>query len=128
VPHGLHHWYHLHGTRGRVEWQRSLNEKPKFWSADEQMDQPAQVDWGWQRMDASEEANRSEHGGTDWHAHASFRDALLHGKPPELDVYKAIETAAPAILAGESIKRGSIPLAVPDFRPGPNRAKGEAPR
>ncbi|NQU12048.1 Gfo/Idh/MocA family oxidoreductase [bacterium] len=128
VPHGLHHWYRLHGTNGRVEWQRSLQEKPKLWLADGQMEQPAAVDWRWERTDASEEANRSGHGGTDWHAHASFRDALLHGKAPELDVYRAMETAAPAILAAESIRQGSVPLPVPDFRPGPHRRPGEAPQ
>lgn len=128
VPHGLHHWYHIHGTRGRVEWQRSLNEKPKMWLADEQMDQPAGVDWTWHRTDAPEEANRSGHGGTDYHAHASFRDALLKGITPDLDVYRAMDTAAPAILAAESIRRGSLPQAVPDFRPGPQRAKGAEPQ
>ena len=35
--------------------------------------------------------------------------------------------AAPAILAAESIARGGVPLAVPDFRPGPSRRRGEAP-
>jgi len=128
VPHGLHHWYHLHGTRGRVEWQRSMDERPKMWLADEQMHQPAEMDWKWQRADASDEANRSGHDGTDWHAHASFRDALLHGKKPELDVYRAMETAAPAVLARESILNGSIPLVVPDFRPGSGRKAGEAPK
>lgn len=128
VPHGLHHWYHIHGTRGRVEWQRALDEKPKLWCFDEQMNQPARVDWGWARTDAPAEAARSGHGGTDWHAHASFRDAVLHGIAPELDVYKAIDTAAPAILAADSIDQGSIPLAVPDFRPNASRAKGQPPR
>jgi len=128
VPHGLHHWYHLHGTRGRIEWKRSLEERPKLWCANEQMHQPALMDWKWQRMDASDKANRSGHSGTDWHAHESFRQALLYGKTPELDVYGVIDTAAPAIRARQSIDRGSIPLEVPDFRPGPNRKLGEAPK
>jgi len=128
VPHGLHHWYHLHGTRGRVEWQRSLDEKSKMWLADEQMEQPAFVDWTWHRHDAPHEAKQSGHGGTDYFAHASFRDALLHGKTPELDVYGAMDTAAPAILASDSIDQGSVPLTVPDFRPGPRRKFGEAPQ
>lgn len=130
VPHGTHHWYHIHGTRGRVEWQRALNEKPKMWLADGQMDQPAAVDWTWHRTDASEEAIRvrSGHNGTDYHAHASFRDILLKGTTPDLDVYRAMDTAAPAILAAESIRQGSMPLSVPDFRPGPQRAKGKPPK
>ncbi len=127
VPHGLHYWYHIHGTRGRLEMERSGLEKPKLWLADEQMHQPAAVDWRWQRTDAPREAAAAGHLGTDYYAHASFREALLSGKTPELDVYRAMETAAPAILAAESIERGSIPLAVPDFRPGPHRARGQAP-
>lgn len=38
-----------------------------------------------------------------------------------------MDTAAPAILAAASIARGGVPLAVPDFRPGPSRPLGAAP-
>ncbi|MHB0939914.1 MAG: Gfo/Idh/MocA family protein [Armatimonadota bacterium] len=127
VPHGQHHWYHLHGTRGRVEMARSGDEKPKLWIADEQMHEPAQIDWRWERTDGTPEALASGHGGTDYYAHASFRDALLHGKAPELDVYRAMDTAAPAILAADSIDGGSIPLLVPDFRPNAQRPAGQMP-
>jgi hypothetical protein len=48
-------------------------------------------------------------------------------RPLEFDVYRAMDTAAPAILAAESIDRGSVPLRVPDFRPGPHRAAGRPP-
>ncbi|MHB9131005.1 MAG: Gfo/Idh/MocA family protein [Armatimonadota bacterium] len=128
VPHSQHHWYHIHGTRGRVEMERSGLEKPKLWLADEQMHEPAAVDWRWMRTDAPEEAIRSGHHGTDYFAHVSFRDALLQGKAPELDVYRAMETAAPAILAADSIDQGSMPLLVPDFRPSPIRPSGTSPR
>ena len=124
----LDHATHLHGTRGRAEMERSGLEKPKLWIADAQMHQPAAVDWRWERTDAPLDAVRSGHLGTDYYAHASFRDALLHGKAPELDVYRAMDTAAPAILAADSIDRGSIPLAVPDFRPHATRTAGEAPK
>ena len=46
---------------------------------------------------------------------------------PEIDVYTAMDTAAPAILAADSIEQGSIPFDVPDFRPGPTRKSGETP-
>ena len=59
---------------------------------------------------------------------AAFRDALLHGKDTGFDVYHAVETAAPAILAADSIDQGSQPLRVPDFRPGPHRPAGQAPK
>lgn len=128
VPHH-HHWYHLHCTRGRLELERSGLEKPKMWLADEQMHEPASVDWRWERTDAPEEAVLAAgHLGTDYYAHASFRDALLKGKKPELDVYRAMDTAAPAILAAESIALGSMPLQVPDFRPSSDRPLGQEPK
>lgn len=128
VPHGLHHWYHLHGTGGRVEWQRSTDEGGKQWLAEYGNEQPREMDWSFTPEDANEEAAASGHGGTDWHAHKSFRDALIEGKQPDLDVYRAIETAAPAILAAKSINEDSMPQRVPDFRPGPHRKAGEAPK
>ena len=63
----------------------------------------------------------------DYYVHASFRDAVISDRPLEFDVYKAMDTAAPAILAAESIAGGSQPLAVPDFRPGKARQKGQMP-
>ena len=67
------------------------------------------------------------HSDTDYYIHATFRDAVLNDVPLEFDVYKAMNTAAPAVLASESIAQGSKLMQVPDFRPGPNRRKGELP-
>jgi len=43
-------------------------------------------------------------------------------------VYAAMDTAAPAILAAESIERGTQLMRVPDFRPSSERSAGRAPR
>ncbi|HEX2516127.1 MAG TPA: Gfo/Idh/MocA family oxidoreductase [Chloroflexota bacterium] len=126
-PHRNYHWYQVLGTRGRVEWKRADREMPKLWLAGAEMHDLADVDWRYERVDAPSEARGSGHGDADYYVHAAFRDAVLHGRPPELDVYRAMDTAAPAILAAESIARGSVPLAVPDFRPGPSRPAGQAP-
>ena len=75
------------------------------------------MDWGYERADAPDEAAGSGHGDADYYVHASFRDAVRGVSDPELSVYQAMDTAAPAILAAESIKLGSRPLPVPDFRP-----------
>ena len=41
-----------------------------------------------------------------------------------VDVYQAVETAAPAILAAQSAEQGGVLLEVPDFRPpGDRKAK-----
>ena len=45
-----------------------------------------------------------------------FVEAIRQDKTPPMDVYRAVETAAPAILAVESAKKGGVMLEVPDFR------------
>lgn len=55
-------------------------------------------------------------------------DAVLGVKWLEFDVYKAMDVAAPSILAADSIAQGSKPMRVPDFRPSASRAKGQAPK
>ncbi|MGH2353135.1 MAG: Gfo/Idh/MocA family oxidoreductase [Chloroflexota bacterium] len=62
------------------------------------------------------------------HVHAAFRDAVLGVRPPAFDVYQAMDTAAPAILAADSIAQGSRLLPVPDFRPSAARPAGQEPR
>ncbi|HEU5317839.1 MAG TPA: Gfo/Idh/MocA family oxidoreductase [Chloroflexota bacterium] len=126
-PHQNAHWYQVVGTKGRLEWRRAARELPKMWLAEWGMHDLAEVDWRRERLDAPAEARGSGHGDADYYVHAAFRDAVLGGRMPEIDVYRAMETAAPAILGAESIERGSVPLRVPDFRPGPHRARGAAP-
>jgi hypothetical protein len=121
------HWYQIVGTRGRLEWQRSERDRPKMWLADLQMHDLAEMDWRHERTDAPTEARGSGHGDADYYVHAAFREAVLGVKPLEFDVYQAMETAAPAILAADSIAQGSRLLGVPDFRPGEERRVGEMP-
>jgi len=126
-PHQNNHWYQVLGTKGRVEWRRSSRDMPKLWLADGQMHDLAEVDWRRERLDAPPEARGSGHGDADYYVHAAFRDALLHGKAPDIDVYTAMDTAAPAVLAAESIAQGTKLLTVPDFRPSAKRPRGQVP-
>jgi predicted dehydrogenase len=126
-PHLNNHWYQVLGTKGRLEWRRSMRDMPKLWLADGQMHDLAEVDWRRERLDAPPEARGSGHGDADYYVHAAFRDALLHSQPPDIDVYTAMDTAAPAILAAESIAQGTTLLHVPDFRPSAERPKGQEP-
>ncbi|MBI3945700.1 MAG: Gfo/Idh/MocA family oxidoreductase [Armatimonadetes bacterium] len=129
VPHARgHHWYQVMGTRGCLEWRRSGHERPKMWLADGQMHDLADVDWRAERTDAPAEARASGHGDADYYVHVAFRDAVLGVRPLQFDVYRAMDTAAPAILAADSIARGSQLLKVPDFRPGAARRAGEMPK
>jgi predicted dehydrogenase len=126
-PESEHHWYQVVGTRGCVEWRRSPRDMPKLWLADGQMDDKSLVDWRHERTDAPSEARGSGHGDADYYVHAYFRDAILEGRSLDLDVYRAMETAAPAILAADSIAQGTRLMRVPDFRPGAPRPAGRAP-
>ncbi|MSS71181.1 MAG: Gfo/Idh/MocA family oxidoreductase [Candidatus Latescibacteria bacterium] len=123
-----HHWYQVMGTRGSVEWKRSGRGFPLMWTADSQMHDVAEMDWRYERTDAPQEARGSGHGDADHYVHTAFRDAVLGIKPLAFDVYRAMETAAPAILAADSIAQGTRLMRVPDFRPGVARLAGEMPR
>ena len=126
VSHGMgHHWFHISGTGGVLEWKRSGSGKPLLWLADGQMHDLAEMDWGHARTDAPAAARGSGHGDADYYVHVSFRDAVLGKTPLEFDVYQAMDTAAPAILAADSVDKGTTLLQVPNFRPGPERMKGE---
>jgi predicted dehydrogenase len=126
-PDRNYHWQQLIGTKGSVEWRRSLHDMPKMWLAEGQMYDKADVDWRYERTDAPREARGTGHGDADYYVHVAFRDTIWGVKPPEFDVYSAMDTAAPAILAAESIAQGSARLQVPDFRPNESRPFGRMP-
>jgi predicted dehydrogenase len=112
-----HHWYHIKGSEGALEWRRADWDKPKLWVHGWQMPEPVPMPWTTARVDAPAAAKGSGHGDADFYVYAQFADAVLRGVSPELDVYRAVETAAPAILAAQSIDEGNMPQDVPDFRP-----------
>jgi predicted dehydrogenase len=111
-----HHWYHIKGSEGALEWRRADWDKPKLWVHGWQMPEPVAMPWSTSRVDAPPAAKGSGHGDADYYVYAQFADAVLRGVPPELDVYGAVDTAAPAILAAKSINEGNMPQEVPDFR------------
>ena len=123
-----HHRYRIIGTEGTVESARSTQEPAKLWLADAQMPDMADVEWSRRRTDAPPEALATGHNGTDYYVHTTFRDALLSDKPTGFDVYQAVDTAAPAILAADSIDQGSELIKVPDFRPSAARPAGHMPK
>ena len=73
-------------------------------------------EWSCHDPNAPEEFRNASHGGADYYPMYYFADAILNDKTPPMDVYRAVETAAPAILAAESARQGGILLEVPDFR------------
>ena len=108
------HWYQIKGTACTVESSRSTLDLPKqFTPAAGWVDRP---EWGCVDLEADEVFRHAAHGGADYYPIYYFVDAILNDKQPPMDVYKAVETAAPAILAAESANRGGVQLEVPDFR------------
>jgi predicted dehydrogenase len=126
-PDDDHHWWQIVGTRGSVEWRRSRRDKPKLWLADSQMWDWTEVDWRYERTDAPPEARATGHGDADYYVQVAFRDAVLKGTPLEFDVYKVMDTMAPALRAVDSIEAGGQPMSVPDFRPSAARPAGQMP-
>jgi predicted dehydrogenase len=103
-PPANYHWYQLTGTQGRVEWKRAAHDRPKLWLAGSGLDDLTDADWDTAPLDAPDAARESGHGGVDLLPHLAFRDAVWGVKPLEFDVYRAMDTAAPAILAAASIE------------------------
>ena len=118
MPHGYNpvagaHWYQIKGTKASVELPRSDIDSGKLYRYGEGWSElPMQSD----DPDAEEHIRNSGHGGIDFYPIDSFVRAILEDSTPPMDVYKAVETAAPAILAAESCERGGVMLEVPDFR------------
>lgn len=113
---GTHaHWYQVKGTQRSVEWSRSVLDEPKLYRPGKWEAHP---EWSTADPDADAIFQNASHGGADAYPMYHFLDAIRNDKTPPMDVYKAVETAAPAILAVESANRGGIQLEVPDFRPG----------
>ena len=108
------HWYQVKGTKRTVESARSTLDTPKMFIPGEGW--TAHPEWGTADKDAPEEFRHAGHGGADYYPIYYFVDAILNDKTPPMDVYRAVETAAPAILARESANRGGVLLEVPDFR------------
>ena len=108
------HWYQVKGTEQTVEWSRSELDMPRLFSAKDGWSE--HPEWGCRDPHAPEEFQKASHGGADYYPLYHFMDAILHDKEPTMDVFRAVETAAPAILAAESARRGGVRLEVPDFR------------
>lgn len=108
------HWYQIKGTQKSVEWARSeLDVAKEYVHGKGWVEHP---EWCCADPDSAEEFKRAAHGGADYYPMYYFADAILNDKTPPMDVYLAVETAAPAILAAESARKGGIKLEVPDFR------------
>jgi predicted dehydrogenase len=123
------HWYSMMGTKGSVETHRSDHDRMKLLIVGERCkEQPEEVWWDYDKSSAPAEALASGHEGADYWPIRYFVDAVLNDTTPELDAYKAAETASPAIVAAKSAEKDGVRMEVPDFRPGPGRQAGKYPK
>jgi len=118
TPHGYNpvgwaHWYQIKGTKAEIELPRSNLDTGKMFKYGE----------GWSEVpmsssdpDAEEHIRTSGHGGIDFYPIDAFVRAIIDDTMPAMNVYKAVETAAPAILAANSCEQGGVMLEVPNFR------------
>lgn len=122
------HWYNVMGAKGSVETHRSDHDQMKLLlTGDKCNEQPEEVWWDYDPATTPAEALASGHEGGDYWPIRYFADAVLNDTTPELDVYKAAETAAPAIIAAQSAEQDGARMLVPDFRPNAARKAGEWP-
>ncbi len=56
------------------------------------------------------------HGGMDYIMLRRLIEAIQHGKPPDIDVYDAVDWSAPVALSEQSTANRSRPVDFPDFR------------
>ncbi len=127
------HWRHIMGTKGCLEQSRDSSPQGSglYFSRDENMNPayPAKMFWDFNPLDTPVGAAGSGHGGIDFYSFLSFVK-YIRGEETDglLTVYPAVETAAPAILAGLSAENGGSWYDVPDFTPGRGRAPGKMPQ
>ncbi|MFC1452328.1 Gfo/Idh/MocA family protein [Verrucomicrobiota bacterium] len=107
------HWYEVRGTTASVESPRCKDDSFRVWRPG--MGSYEAMDVSTIPINADDEGARSGHGGADTQASDRFIKAVQTGVPSEMDVYRAVETAAPAILAAESARKNGQMLEVPDF-------------
>lgn len=120
-----YHWYHFFGTKGTVETNRANCDKMKLWLADAHMKEPAELMWEYVPGEVPGAVLSSGHGGGDYYPLSTFVDSILNDTEPPMNAYTAADSAAPAIVAVQSVEQDSRRLPVPDFRPGPHRKPGE---
>ena len=123
-PHNMS-YYQLQGTKGVYEAPRGFGDEHKIWLSD--MD--ADTDHAkWRGLtefndylpdrykNATEEQNKAGHGGGDFFIVEDFVNAIKTNTQPDLDVYKACEWTAVALLSELSATNNGRTIDMPNFR------------
>jgi predicted dehydrogenase len=118
-------YYSLQGTQGCYEGSRAPGEPDRIWLGGENAsDTKAKREWEplltYERYLPGEfdfaAAAKAGHGGGDYFVVREFLRAVLEGRRPPIDVYRAMDYTVPGLISEQSIMRGGVPLPVPDLR------------
>jgi predicted dehydrogenase len=114
----------LQGTKGCYEAPRCHEEKHRVWLKDHSPDRETWRSlWDFESeflpqawRNPPEAALRAGHQGSDYFVARDFLDCIVNDRKPAIDLYDALDLTLPGLVSQESIRRGSVPLPVPDFR------------
>jgi len=130
-PHNMT-YYQLQGTRGAYEAPRGFGDGHKIWLTD--MD-PDTDHAEWRSLNdfdeylpdrykkAKDEQLEAGHGGGDFFLVEDFVNAIKNNAAPDIDVYKACEWTAVALLSEISVTNSGRAIDMPHFRK--NMPRGE---
>jgi predicted dehydrogenase len=114
----------LQGTKGCYQAPRCHGEKHRVWLKDQCLDRETWRSlWDFEGeflpqawRNPPEAALRAGQQGSDYFVANDFLGSILNDRKPPIDLYDALDMTLPGLVSQESIRRGSIPLKVPDFR------------
>jgi predicted dehydrogenase len=122
-PHCMN-MYQLQGTKGCYESGRAPQERHKVWLADLCKDKNTWLDLAdleaqympemWRN--ASEEAKKAGHGGSDYFEMMDFIAAVQGKTPCPIGIHEAMDMTLPGLVSQQSVLHGGAWMEVPDSR------------
>jgi predicted dehydrogenase len=116
-PHHMTTYHNLQGEKASFQsWPGEVwiegRSKESVWEPFSQY--VAEYDHPWWK-ESGDEAAKSGHGGADYFVMKDFFESLRAKRPSPIDVYDAVVWSAIMPLSAESVTRGSVSIAFPDF-------------
>lgn len=125
--------YELQGTKASFSWPDGEKHEPLIWIEGRSPANEKGIATEWEPLskyreefehplwrEHREAAEKTGHGGGDFFVLREFAAAIRENRLPMIDVYDAVTWSSITPLSVESITKGNIPVAVPDFK-GPRK-------